>query len=222
MRKRIEAIEHDFSGDLFIDIGGNVGMWSKELYSLYNKIFFVEPSEIAINKAMGNISDPENKITFYKNIVSSESGVVKNIYSCSEDSGNFSVFAKDLYQDSFGIKLAEEGIDTITLNDFIDSAEGSNKVLVKVDTEGSDLDILLGGFEFIEKYSPDIIVEAHFHMHFDQEKFSKIKSFLNDQGYFIKEFRYPDYKARPSYLFDGVHNGTQMYDLHYQMLITKI
>jgi FkbM family methyltransferase len=221
MKKRIEAIEHDFAGDLFIDIGGNVGMWSKELYECYDKIFFVEPSELAINKALESIIDSKNKITFYKNIVSSESGLTKSIYSCSDDSGNFSVFGKSLYENTYGIKLTEENIDTITLDDFIDSAEDASKILVKIDTEGSDLDILLGGFDFIKKYSPEIIVEAHFHMYFDQEKFDTIKNFLLDEGYSIKEFRYPDYRSRPDYLFDGVHNGTQMYDLHYQMLITK-
>jgi hypothetical protein len=37
MLKKIEAIEYDFGGDVFIDVGGNVGMWTKELYDLYKQ-----------------------------------------------------------------------------------------------------------------------------------------------------------------------------------------
>jgi hypothetical protein len=43
MQKTIEAITYDFYGDLFIDIGGNVGMWTTEMVDLYGKCIFVEP-----------------------------------------------------------------------------------------------------------------------------------------------------------------------------------
>ena len=61
MLKKIEAIEFDFGGDVFIDIGGNVGMWTRELYDLYNNILFIEPSSKALDHAKTNIEDPEQK-----------------------------------------------------------------------------------------------------------------------------------------------------------------
>ena len=55
MQKTIEAITYDFYGDLFIDIGGNIGMWTTEMVDLYNKCIFIEPSAAAMSDAKRNI-----------------------------------------------------------------------------------------------------------------------------------------------------------------------
>ena len=218
MLKKIEAIEYDFGGDVFIDIGGNVGMWTRELYDLYNKILFIEPSSKALDQAKANIEDPVQKVQFYKNICSNELNTKKSIYTPSDDSGQFSVFGKDLYSDD-KIVMAEEDIETITVDSLITEVPEGSKVLLKIDTEGSDLDVLLGAFEFVKKYKPTIIMEAHFHMYFDEEKYEKIVNFFNDLGYVVTEHKYPGYMYDSKRVFDGVHTGEEMYDLHYQMLM---
>lgn len=215
MIKKIELVEHDFKGDLFVDIGGNIGMWTKELYPHYKKIFFVEPSQQAIEIAKQNINDTENKIKYFKNICSDKVGEKKTIYSCTKDTGNFSVFGKDLYSE---ISLAEENIETITLDSLMELCKDDKEVTIKVDTEGADLDILLGGFDFIKEKKPSIIMEAHFHMYYSEEKFNKIKNFLRDLDYEIHQYKNPNYLAQASYIFDGKHNGNQMYNMHYQII----
>ena len=56
MLKTIESITYDFQpGDVFIDVGGNVGAWTIEMLGLYNKIIFVDPSEAATKDAQQNI-----------------------------------------------------------------------------------------------------------------------------------------------------------------------
>lgn len=218
MKKTIELITHDFGGDLFIDVGGNVGMWTKELYNDYKNTIFIEPSSEAINQAKTNINDSSNKVLFIKNICSDAANSKKSIFSSTSDTGNFSVFAKELYGE---MKMSEEDIDTITIDELLklDVVKNSEDILIKIDTEGSDLDIILGAFNFIISKKPTIIVETHFHMHFEQSKYDKILSFLNENNYNVASYKNINYLAQPNLLFDGKHNGIQMHDMHYQMLI---
>lgn len=216
MIKKIESFEYDFYGDLFVDIGGNVGMWSSTVYNDYKKIVFVEPSQEALDQAKEKINDQSNKVKYLRNICSNELGVKKSIYTPSADSGQFSVFGKEL---SETIDRAEEDIDTITLDSLIPEANEGDRILVKVDTEGSDLDVLLGGKEFIKKFKPTIAVEFHFHMYYDDDKYEEIVNFLNEIGYFATEYKFPGYMGDPHRVFDGIHNGVQMYDLHYHVLL---
>jgi len=217
MKKKIELIEYDFQGDLFIDIGGNIGLWSKELYYDYKKIFFLEPSQEAIELAKININDQLNKVVYYKNICSNESKLKKTIYSSTGNSVNYSIFAKDLYST---VISKEEDIETITIDDLLESASEHKDILIKIDTEGCDLDIILGGMKFIKEKKPNIIMEAHFHMYYDDEKFNTIKNFLYNLGYKMSEYKNDNYLHSPYHIFDGKHNGLQMHNLHYQILFS--
>lgn len=217
MLKTIELITHDFSGDVFIDIGGNVGMWTKELYDLYDRVLFVEPSS-AMEEAQANIVDPAGKVTYFKNLCSDKPEEKKSIFSVTGGTGNFSVYGKELYGESHGIKLTEDDIDTITIdNNFLPLIKEGEKVTIKVDTEGADLDILLGGLEFIKKFKPTIVMECHFHMYYDEEKFDKISEVLTSLDYDMTEYKMPGY-AGPG-IVDGKHTGDEMRDLHYQILM---
>jgi FkbM family methyltransferase len=215
MLKKIESFEYDFYGDLFIDIGGNVGMWSSQIYNDYGKIVFVEPSAEALDAAKIKINDQQGKVKFLKNICSNELDQVKSIYTPSTDSGQFSVFGKELYKD---IDRAEEDINTITLDSLIPDAKAGDRIFVKIDTEGSDLDVILGGKEFISKFKPTLAIEFHFHMYFNEDKYEEVVNFLNDQGYVVTEYKFSGYRGEPTRVFDGTHNGLEMYDLHYHLL----
>jgi hypothetical protein len=115
--------------------------------------------------------------------------------------------------------MREEKVPTITLDSLIPNIkEGQEDIFVKIDTEGADLDVMLGGFEFIKKFKPDIFMEAHYHMYFDEEKHKKVFDFMAEQGYKVYEFKMDGYINNPNHVFDGKHNGTQMYDMHLQMV----
>ena len=61
-------------------------------------------------------------------------------------------------------------------------------------------------------------MEAHYHMYFDEEKHKKVFDFMAEQGYKVYEFKMDGYINNPNHVFDGKHNGTQMYDMHLQMV----
>lgn len=227
MIKTIEAITHDFQGDLFVDIGGNVGMWSTQMVDLYNQVFFVEPSQLAIDEAKKRIAvvceqkgvSPD-RVQYFKNVCSDTVGEKKEIFATTQDTGNFSIYAKDLYGQQY-VTMSEDEIETITLDSLIPKVpEGAKNVFVKIDTEGADIDILLGGLEFIRKFKPTIVVEAHYHMCFDEEKHTKVFDILlNELGYELTEFKNPGYSNFPTKVFDHVHTGTEMFDMHFQMIL---
>lgn len=215
MIKKLESFEYDFHGDLFVDIGGNVGMWTSVVYDDYKKIIFIEPSSEAIETAKSKINDQQNKVKFLRNICSDQSGLIKSIATPSTDSGQFTVFGNDLYET---VDRTETGIETITLDSLISEATEGDRVFIKIDTEGSDLDVIRGGKEFIRKFKPTLAIEFHFHMYFDDAKYEEVVNFLNELGYVVTEYKFPGYAGEPYRIFDGKHNGTEMYDLHYHML----
>jgi FkbM family methyltransferase len=216
MLTKIESFEYDFHGDLFIDIGGNIGLWTSQLYNHYNKIIFIEPSTEAMSAAKLKIDDQSSKVKFLKNICSNEQDQIKSIYTPSTDSGQFTVYGKELYNDQYN--RAEEDITTVTLDSLISEATDCKRILVKIDTEGSDLDVILGGKEFIKIFKPTLAIEFHFHMHFDKTKYEEVMNFLNDQGYTITDHKFPGYANSPNQIFDGKHNGLEMYNMHYHVL----
>lgn len=225
MIKTIEAITYDFFGDVFIDIGANVGMWSTEMVGLYDNIIYVEPGQNALSQGQARIKAlceqknvPYENIQFLKNVCSSEAGKEFTLTATGPDTGNLSIFAEELYGTT-NVTMREEKVPTITLDSLIPNIkEGQEDIFVKIDTEGADLDVMLGGFEFIKKFKPDIFMEAHYHMYFDEAKHKKVFDFMAEQGYKVYEFKMDGYINNPNHVFDGKHNGTQMYDMHLQMV----
>ena len=229
MLKTIESITYDFQpGDVFIDVGGNVGAWTIEMLGLYNKVIFVDPSEAATKEAQQNIlthctyfNAPElvNRVSYYRNLCSSVAGETHSIATTTTDSGNFSIYAEQLYG-SENVVMAEKDIETIVLDSFIPQIPEGGKVLIKVDTEGCDLDVLLGASELIKKFKPIIAVEMHWHMHFDQNKRDRLFGLLNSLGYTYANYIFAAYVNNPDTLFDNVHTGKQLESLHFQLMMT--
>ena len=104
------------------------------------------------------------------------------------------------------------------MDSLIPEAVDGSRILVKIDTEGSDLDVILGGKEFIKRFKPTLAIEFHFHMYFDDAKYEEVVNFLNELGYVVTEYKFPGYSGEPYRIFDGKHNGLEMYDMHYHML----
>jgi len=215
---QIESYQVPTHGDVFIDVGANIGMWTKALYPHWNKIYFIEPSEAATQQAQAEIADPDNKIVYMRNLCSSKAGERYNIYSPSQETGNFSIYGAELYEQRIGIQQREDNIETITVDSLIDQIPAQSKVLLKVDTEGHDLDVLLGASELIKKFLPIVACEVHFHMHFEESKLQRVLDLFTYLGYFRQDNKSPWYHG--SNLVDGIHTGDQMRDLHFQILWT--
>lgn len=61
------------------------------------------------------------------------------------------------FKDTFGV--TEEEIYCKTLDSFVDEEEISMIDFIKIDTEGFEYFVLLGGIETIKKFKPDLVIE---------------------------------------------------------------
>jgi len=227
MLRKIENVEYDFpNGDYFIDVGGNRGTWSIEFYEAYKNIIFIDPSRQCIDEARNNIKTHceyhnipyVDKITFMRNFVSNQSGQSVDIYSCTNDTANYSLYAKELYGAN-NVTLSETSIETITLDSLMSNIPNESKILIKIDTEGADLDVLLGASKLINKFKPLIVVEMHWHMFYDKCKKEMVFWYLKSLGYTFKTFLNYYWINQPDIIADGTHTGREMVSLHFQMIM---
>ena len=228
MLKSIDHIKFDYlDADLFIDVGGNIGAWTIEMLDLHKKIIFIEPSHGAIEEAKARIKKhcdslncPEKteKVEYHKILCSNVKGQKHSIVSHSGNTANFSIYAEDLYGKE-GVAIREDYIETTNLDSFIEQIKEESKVLIKIDTEGCDLDVILGASELIKKCKPALLVEMHWHMYYNQEKKDAVFQLLNNLGYKYHIYKMEHYEKSPNQIFDHKHNGAQMSNLHFHMVM---
>lgn len=230
MIKTLETITYDFGGDIFIDVGGNVGQWTMELIGLYKKIYLIEPSIEAITQAKSNIAghcdffnqpDLKYKVEFIKKICTDNSNSLMAIGTTTSDTGNFSVFASDLYGNE-NIELAENNIPTMKLDDLLFNIPDKSKIFIKIDTEGCDVEVLLGARELIKKFKPTMCVEFHFHMHYDEVKTKQLHDMLIELGYQTIQNPFSCYVFEADRLWDHKHTGRELQTLHFQCLFVPL
>ena len=226
MIKTIEATTHDFGGDIFIDVGANQGLWTIELLDLYNKIYYIEPSISALSRGRDLINghcvywgrpELQYRVEYLRRICALSSGSLASITSPTGSSANFSQYSRDLYGSDL-VQLEERDIPTMCIDDLVPFIPNHSKITVKIDTEGADLDILWGARLLNAKFKPVLCIEFHFHMRRDLELEHRVRQMLSDLGYQCQVNRYRCYLENPDHVFDHVHTGRQMQDLHYQTL----
>ena len=163
----------------FIDIGANIGnhalYFTKELK--VKKVVSFEPTDETywILEKNIEINSLEDRVELHKvGISDCESHALATKYSM-ENLG--------------GISLSETekgGIQLITL----DSMDFDNVYFIKIDVEGMEKRVLIGGINTIRKYHPYIMIESF------PQSFSDVKAILEPEGY-----RYEVLSEGSDYLF---------------------
>lgn len=155
----------------FIDVGGHIGTTSLPYSRLFRNVIAFEPNKKSFD--FFNINIQSNKI---QNITLYNKGVYHKTTKCvciPHAGGNSGCYY---------IKEYEEGdIDVISIDDL-----GISDPIdfIKIDTEGSELHVLLGAINTIKKWSPLIQVETNqcSSTYFGYDK-SKIYNFMKELGY---------------------------------------
>ena len=183
--KDVEKVIRDILGkdDVFIDIGANVGYFSViasrivgengNVYSLeaISKLCSLLSESIAMN-------DIRN-INVLNNAAYSEN---KKILFHSMKNSAFSSISKDNTSDN------PIEVDAITLDSLIDKV---GKVdVMKIDVEGAEMDVFLGGEKSIRRYRPKIVMEV---LDWSLQRFNysskDVLSFLRDIGYKVYDLK---------------------------------
>ena len=150
----------------------------KKKYKKNKKIFL---NNIALSK------ENKKKIFYINNDLSCTSTFSKiNKKSLWFKVKNRLISKKNIIQNTIAIK-------TLTLDNYIKSRNIKNIDLLKIDTEGHELDVLKGSFESLKKNKIKyILIELHFHKMYKNYSKKKIENFLKKNGFLlIKKFKFP-------------------------------
>ncbi|KUJ51985.1 FkbM family methyltransferase [Chryseobacterium sp. JAH] len=145
-------------GDVFIDIGANIGLFSlnaSEIVGEKGKVYAFEafPSNyrqfkenISINKFENII--PENKA------ISNQNSTIEILYNEKDRNiGMASAFLKDF--------TSNEVVECTTLDQYSDDHNINKIALIKIDIEGSEYDALLGMTKILTEIKPQILIEIN-------------------------------------------------------------
>lgn len=153
IQKFADCIEDDF---VILDIGAQTGTFSS-LAKLYPNtkwhLFEPDPWNYSLLKENLNLNNIQNTILYEEALSNDIGNSILNI--CPSHRG-LNTLGKKLIrfseEDSIQHQVKTNTIDNLFLNTKVD--------LIKIDTEGSEYDILRGGIETIKKYKPKILLEC--------------------------------------------------------------
>ena len=184
------------NNDIVFDVGANIGIFS--LYSAYNGaiVHAFEPEQknynnFIFNKSMNNF----DKIKINNLAVGNNTGSTV-LYLNESNAGTHTTVKNEIIYDdnSYGMlvnksKIKEEVVEIIKLDDYEKINERIK--LIKIDTEGNEIDVLLGMKNLMKINPPSLImiedrggIERHKNKH---REFDKILSSYGYQIYYFTE-----------------------------------
>ena len=182
----------------YIDIGGYKGLYSNIFLKKANKIFIFEPqkkyfeflrSKFQSNKKVkifNNALGKENKISFLQiNFLESTSTLSKiNFLSKWYRFKKFLFFKNKIVKDKYRVKIKK-----------LDSINEISKIkdisLIKIDTEGYEMNVLDGAKKILKK-TKFLLIELHHDNMYKNYSRKKIDKYIKKNNFiFLKKFKFP-------------------------------
>jgi len=137
----------NLSGDVCLDIGAHIGLWTKKLSKDFNQVICFEPLQIHIDCHKKNCKELDN-ITLHECALSDSE--TDSIMTTNKLNSGMSTLLEPNWEDKDTVIVKTKTLDSFNLPkvDFI-----------KIDVEGYELQVLSGGRETITKYKPKIYIE---------------------------------------------------------------
>ena len=150
--------QHLKTGDVFYDIGANVGFFSiiaAKLVGEGGKVYAFEPgSENAKSIRHNGELNNFNQIEVIEKAVSNTSGTGE--FLLAKYSGGHALATADAPPDLAG----KVTVNLVSIDDLIASGQIEPPNFVKIDVEGAELDVLKGMTQTIKTYQPSVIYEV--------------------------------------------------------------
>lgn len=175
-KKNQESKKYKTVPNIIVDVGAHIGIYTIKCAYVYPKakIYSIEPEEENFKLLEKNIylNNLEKRVVPLKLAFFNKRGYMK--------------LALDEFRSGQHSLLKSckkmESVKVITLDDFLDKI--NKKIdLIKIDTEGSEYNVLLGGLNCLNKDKPNLIIETH--PWYDERIDKKIISLLKQLGYKI-------------------------------------
>jgi FkbM family methyltransferase len=182
-------------GDIVLDLGANIGLFSCVAASKGAVVYAFEPSP-------DNIDFLKQNVKLYENIYIAP-------YAATNRNGKSRFFMNDLSTDELDLgqnTLKESNgrsylsteieVDTITIDDFVKVNNLTKVDFIKADIEGSERDMLKGAFKTLRNFSPKLSL-CTYHLVDDPEVMEKLILEANP-NYIVKHGRQKLYAYVPS------------------------
>ncbi|SDJ72881.1 FkbM family methyltransferase [Chryseobacterium jejuense] len=145
-------------GDTFIDIGGNIGIFSlnaSQIVGKEGKVYAFEAFKPNYEKFSQHLSiNHFNNVTLEHQAVSDNNNYIEILYN--ESYGNVGMASS--YLENF---TAKEKVKSIILDDYVKNQQLVKIDLIKIDIEGGEFSALQGMQEILTHYQPKIIIEIN-------------------------------------------------------------
>ena len=207
-------------GDIFLDIGANIG-WNTVFGSMAvgttGQVYSFEPDSknfqlLENNKERNNLSN----VTLVKQALG-ESEYIGQLFQSNNNFGNHMLSPEYYSPDTHPERVS---VPVTTLDRFLDSNSISQEkiALIKIDVEGSEPRVLEGAKKFFSRYRPVIAIEfSPFCIKQCGSSMFDILSFIDRNNYvphlidFIDIYK-PEYKLTPLSVLDLIHLGKDLFD----------
>lgn len=172
-------------GSVMIDIGANIGATTiPQAVNFPNRNFVcIEPHPVAYERLQENISinHSRNVQLFNKAVTNSKSGEHVEFYAQEVTSENFGLSSLTLNHDIESYKKIT--VEASSLDTLLNDIEGKVD-LIKIDTQGGELDILHSATNTLIQHKPTIIFEfeEEYHSNPKQQR-AEIFSFFEENDY---------------------------------------
>lgn len=189
--------KHLAPGDVFVDIGGNIGwhtLFAAQIVGENGHVYTFEP----INKLINQLTQSIEKNNFQDRITLFPFG-------CSDTEKNIALNINPINiggSSVFNLKTKSNNSELITLKraDSILSNIVTKVSMIKIDTEGSELEALIGLGNILNKFKPKLIIEFSPSFWGDgaQEKCVQFFKILTDNNYVIFDLESGHTEITPS------------------------
>lgn len=167
-----------------LDIGANIGLYSKTLYEVNNslRIYCFEPHPLTFLELQKNL---KYDVTSINAAVGNEKGTVKLYdYAQEKDSSTHASLYRDVIEKIHKGSVCEYNIRSIKLDDFCRENNIQQIDLLKIDVEGHELEVLKGFENYIRQNKVNMI-------HFEFNEMNVIsRVFFRDFWDFLPEYEF--------------------------------
>ncbi len=200
-----------FNINVILDVGASWGGYAQSLrrFGYKNKIISLEPISISHKKLLKN-SSKDSKWDVYKKIIISNKDNKKMLINVSKDFDNSSLLniTKLHSENHENAKYThKEEVECNTLDNIISHYSiSSENMMLKVDVQGSEMDVLKSGIKNLKKFKLIQIELSLQPLYKDQTLYKEIIDFMNNNNFEIWCI-FPGYKKKNSgqlYQFDVI------------------
>jgi len=146
-----------------IDVGANIGffsvMFAKQAESP-SKVISVEPTRNALKRLYANLirNNVDEKVSVFEGVVSNQDGKINiNVIEGKEEFSSVGVMGHPSIVDE---EYVTESVSAITLDGLVEKFSISPG-FIKVDVEGNEMNVFLGGQETLARHRPIILSELN-------------------------------------------------------------